>query len=323
MRQSLLNVYAVKHKEFDIRMASRSGGVFTALSDEVLHRGGIVYGCVLNEQFEAVHVRAETAGERNKMRGSKYIQSNMGDIFTQVKQDLQNGRKVLFSGTSCQVAGLKAFLQKDYSEQLLCVDILCHGVPSPLIWKKYLNWQEQKNNGKIISVNFRNKKDFGWRAHVETLTMQDPDGNTFSLNSEVFKELFYGHRALRPCCYRCPYKDIVHPADITIADYWGIDQASPGFNDNKGVSLVLINNFAGDRFFENIRDCLEVRECRIEDSMQPPLKAPFDRPSDRETFWKDVEKQEFDYIVKKYRAKTFMTRVKKKVKRVLKKLNSR
>ena len=319
MQQSLLKVYAVKHKDFNTRMASRSGGVFTALSDEILNCGGIVYGCILNEQFEAIHVRAETTEERNKMRGSKYIQSNMGDIFTQVKQDLTSGRKVLFSGTSCQISGLKAFLQSDYSEQLLCIDIVCHGVPSPLIWKKYLHWQEQKNNGKIISVNFRNKKDFGWAAHVETLTMQKSDGNIFNINSQIFKELFYGHRILRPCCYQCPYKDIIHPADITIADYWGIDQACPGFNDNKGVSLVLINNTIGNTFFQKLNNCLEIRECRIEYSMQPPLKAPFNRPSDRELFWKDVEHQSFDYIVKKYGKKTFMDRLKRKIKRILKK----
>lgn len=310
-------VFAVKHKDHEIRMASRSGGIFTAISDEILSHGGIVYGCVLNDKFEAVHVRAENTVERNKMRGSKYIQSNIGETFRQVRQDLEAGKRVLFTGTSCQVAGLKSYLGKDYSE-LLCVDIVCHGVPSLSVWKEYLKWQEQKNNGKVIGVDFRNKTDFGWKAHIETLTMQKPDGNTFKISSEVFKELFYGHRILRPSCYKCPYKDIIHPADITIADYWGIDKAAPGFNDNKGVSLVLVNNDIGKEYYDRVCEYLNTRECRIEDSMQPPLKAPFSLPDDRDVFWKNFESKPFGYIVKKYGRKPFMVRMKKKVKRLLK-----
>lgn len=310
-------VYAVKHKNIDIRMSSRSGGVFTALSDEVLKYNGIVYGCILTKDFEAIHVRAESTDERNKMRGSKYIQSDMGDTFKQVQMDLQNGKKVLFSGTSCQIAGLKAFLQKDYGDQLLCVDIVCHGVPSTLVWKKYLSWQEKKFNGKVTGVDFRNKIDFGWNTHVETLTIQKPDGNTTKIHSEIFKELFLGRLILRPCCYKCPYKDIVHPADITIADYWGIDKAAPGFSDNKGVSLVLINNAIGEAIFTNILNNLDVKECRIEDSMQPSLKAPFACPPDRELFWKEFKSKSFGYIARKYGRKPFIVRLKKKIKKII------
>lgn len=141
-------VYAVKHKSEETRAASRSGGIFTALSDEVLAKGGVVYGCVLSKDFEAVHARAVDCETRNKMRGSKYIQSKIGDTFRNVKGDLDAGREVIFSGTSCQVAGLKQFLGKDY-ENLLCIDIVCHGVPSPKVWKAYLEWQERKNNSLI------------------------------------------------------------------------------------------------------------------------------------------------------------------------------
>lgn len=310
-------VYAVKHKDLDIRMESRSGGVFTAISDKIINDGGVVYGCVLNEKFEAEHIRVETQEERNKMRGSKYIQSNLKDTFKQVKQDLKNGRKVLFSGTSCQIAGLKAFLQKDYSVQLLCVDIICHSVPSSLVWKKYLEWQEQSNNGKVVAVDFRNKKDFGWSGYIETLTMKKTDGSTFKINSEVFKYLFSGHRISRPCCSKCPYKDIIHPADITIGDYWGIDKAAPGFNDNKGVSIVLINNEYGKKFFAKLEN-IEIKKCSIENSMQPSLKAPFACPSDRDKFWKEFNSKSFGYIAKKYGRKSFIVRLKKKIKRILK-----
>ena len=140
----------------------------------------------------------------------------------------------------CLIAGLKKYLKVDY-DNLLCVDIICHGVPSPLVWKKYLKYQEQINNGKVISVDFRNKKDFGWKKHIESLVIEK-NKNKININSEIFTNFFYSHNILRPSCYKCPYKDIKHPGDITIGDYWGIEKAAPGFNDNKGVSLVLINN---------------------------------------------------------------------------------
>lgn len=288
-------VYAVKHKDESVRAASRSGGIFTALSDYVLNRNGIVYGCVLTDDFKAKHIRATSHKDRNRMRGSKYIQSELGDTFKNAKSDLDNGLLVLFSGTSCQVAGLRCFLQKEYSN-LICIDIVCHGVPSAKVWEKYLQWQEEKSNSKVNAVDFRNKKDFGWSAHVETLTMADGK----KVNSEVWKNLFYGHMILRPSCYRCPYKSIHHPGDITIADYWGIEMASPGFNDDKGVSLVLINNDKGIDLFDKVKNNLIYKSTRIEDSLQPPLVAPFPRPDNRDQFWQDFCNKDFTYIAKKY-----------------------
>lgn len=298
-------VYAVKHKDDEIRLNSRSGGVFTSLSDRILSQGGVVYGCVLSKEFKAIHIRAEQADERNQMRGSKYIQSSMGDIFTAVQSDLKEGRYVLFSGTSCQVTGLRAFLQKEY-KTLVCVDIVCHGVPSPKVWEEYLKWQEDNNGGKCISVDFRNKRDFGWDSHVETLTFD----NGKRIHGKVFTTLFYGHHILRPCCCQCPYKTIIHPGDITIADYWGIDRAAPGFNDNKGVSLVLINNEVGKKIFEDIENSVQYQECRIEDSMQPPLIKPFEKTRKREQFWQDFNKRNFVYIAKKYGGYGIKNRIK-------------
>lgn len=310
-------VYAVKHKDESTRTASRSGGVFTALSDYALSNGGVVYGCVLTEDFTAVHIRAENEAERNRMRGSKYIQSKLGDTFRNVQNDLNAGKHVLFSGTSCQVAGLKYFLGKEH-DNLFCVDIVCHGVPSPLVWKKYLRWQEQKNHGKkVIKVDFRNKKQFGWRDHIETLWFD----NGTSISSQIFKNLFYGHTILRPSCYECPYKAVMHPGDITIADYWGIEKAAPEFDDNKGVSLVLINNEVGERALQLVKDNLVWKNTKLEDSMQPPLKAPFPKPANREQFWIDFRNKTFEYIAKKYARYGLKNNIKKvfrKIKKIAK-----
>lgn len=307
-------VFAVKHKHEQIRADSRSGGIFTAISDQFLN-GGVVYGCILDEDFNAKHIRVENKTGRDRMRGSKYIQSKMGECFKQVKKDLDDGRDVLFSGTSCQVAGLRCYLQREYTN-LFCIDIVCHGVPSPKVWHRYLEWI---SNGENVSeVDFRNKSDFGWESHIETIKIGDK-----KINSEYFRNLFYGHNIIRPSCYECPYKSIHHPGDITIADYWGIDKAAPGFNDNEGVSLVLVNTEKGGKTFEKAKNDVVWVETRIEDSMQPPLIAPFPAPKERVQFWKDFEEKDFSYIAKKYgteKKDSFIRRAIRKVKRGIKKI---
>lgn len=311
------NVYAVKHKNEVVRAASRSGGIFTALSDAVLLENGVVYGCILTESFTAAHVRAENSEERNRMRGSKYIQSKLGDTFKNVKEDLDVGKKVLFSGTSCQVAGLKQFLGKEFVK-LLCVDIVCHGVPSRKVWDNYLQWQEQKNHSKITGVDFRNKKDFGWWDHVETICFE----NRKIVNSKIFTNLFYGHYILRPSCYECPYKSVMHPGDITIADYWGIEKAAPEFDDNKGGALVLVNNENGETALGQVRKQLLWKQTKLEDSLQPSLKAPFSKPENREKFWQDFYDNPFDDIAKIYGKYGWKSKIKIIIKRIKKKVIS-
>ena len=308
-------VYAVKHKDLATRMESRSGGIFSAVSDYILQNGGVVYGCVLEKDFTAHHFRATTQDERNRMRGSKYIPSNMGDMFRLTKQDLENGTKVLFSGTSCQIAGLRSFLGKAY-DNLFCIDIVCHGVPSLRVWNSYLRWQEKRNKGRCTFVDFRNKKDFGWDEHVETLHIQTDSGKTKVVHSRVFKTIYYTHCALRPCCYCCPYKSTIHPGDMSIADYWKIDTASPGFNDNKGVSLVLLNNEKAVEVFEKVKEATDYRKCRLEDSMTLPLQAPCKRPSRTEQFWKDYHSMDFSYIANKYGGNSTTAKIKRFVKNI-------
>ena len=309
------NVYAVHHKNINVREVSRSGGIFTAISDYVLNENGVIYGCVLNENFDAIHTRATTAKERDAMRGSKYIQSDLGNTFKNVKKDLVEEKKVLFSGTSCQVAGLRKYLSKEY-ENLFCVDIVCHGVPSPKVWDEYIEWQEKKKKSKVKKVDFRNKKKYGWREHVETLEFF----NDKKVNSRVFTTLFYQHNIIRPCCSRCPYKAIMHPGDITIADYWGIEKAAPEFDDNKGVSLVLVNNENGQKMFDSISNTIKYKKTKLEDSMQPPLQKPFPEPPERSIFWNDFENKDFGFIAKKYGGESKIKDLKLFLKNVKRKL---
>lgn len=311
-------VYAVRHKDEETRAASRSGGIFTAVSDWVLSNGGVVYGCVLTEDFSAVHIRADSADDRNSMRGSKYIQSRLGDIFGSVKTDLLEKRTVLFTGTSCQIAGLKGFLGRNY-DNLICVDIICHGVPSIRVWRAYLEWQEARSGALVNCVDFRNKRDFGWHEHIETLTFD----NGKKVSGIIFKELFYGHMILRPSCYVCPFKSTTHPGDITIGDYWGIEKAAPEFDDNNGVSLVLINNGVGEYVFNAIKSEVNWKETRMEDSMQMPLREPFPKPVGRERFWDDFSNKGFGYIARKYGGNGIITKLRRRLGKIKRTLGKR
>jgi coenzyme F420-reducing hydrogenase beta subunit len=310
------NLYAVKHKDLDIRMNSRSGGIFTAISDIVLENDGLVYGAAFSENLDVLHIRAENKTTRNEMRGSKYVQSKTDkEIYKEVEKDLEAGKKVLYSGTSCQVAVLKSFLKKEY-ENLITVDIVCHGVPSPKVYKDYLSFWEKRAKRKITSIDFRNKKSYGWAGHIETLS-----AGKKRINSCIWTTLFYQHNILRPSCYICPYKGLSHPGDITIADYWGIDKALPGFSDNKGVSLVLINTEKGREYFDNALPVIDAVATDIEKSMQTPLKEPFKSPQSRKEFWEDYKNFGFEFIVKKYAKNHYVLEMKYVIKKILMDLN--
>jgi len=162
------DAYAVRHKDINEIEKSRSGAAFVAISDCILENGGVVYGAGYAEHFRVIHKRATTKEERDEFRGSKYVQSDMNNVFRQVKEDLKNGLVVLFSGTPCQTSGLNAFVGKKLRENLFLVDIVCHGVPSPYIWEDYLCYLERKQGSEIYWVNFRDKQEFGWTAHKET-----------------------------------------------------------------------------------------------------------------------------------------------------------
>ena len=275
------SVYAVKNKNNDIRLESRSGGVFTALTDQCIQNKGVIYGVALNDDFEAIHKRATQKEERDLFRGSKYIQSNMRDTYKKVKEDLINGKQVVFSGTPCQVNALKNYLFGVNCENLILIDIVCHGVPSVKIWKDYLNYYEKKNKGKVTRVDFRNKKKFGWAASKETVWIGDK-----SYDNDLFINLFNSGVIERESCFQCPYKNLNRVGDITIGDFWGIEKVNKGFNDNKGVSLVICNTQKGKIYFKNIADKLESIEVNLEDCLQPALMHANKMPKDIKTFWK-------------------------------------
>ena len=322
MKEQLLKAYAVRHRDKNVVRRSRFGGIFVAVSDYVIEKlDGVVYGAAFGENLEVIHIRAEDRKTRDLMCGSKYVQSRLGSTFVDVKNDLKSGRTVLFTGTSCQVMGLKNFLDSsnDYSH-LILLDIVCHGVPSPLIYHDYIAYWEQKKGKKCVSIDFRNKDRYGWRDHVETLTFSDGE----QVDSREYTKLFYSHKIIRPSCFSCPYKNTHHPGDITIADCWGVENVAPQFDDDKGCSLVLINSQKGETMLNDINNDIERVEIDLQKCMQPPLIAPFPIPNEYDKFWRDYHTNGLEYVIKKYidnpkrQARVDLVyRIKKKVLRLL------
>lgn len=273
--------YIAKHKNFETRMASRSGGIFTAVSDVVLACGGSVYGVAMRDSCHAELRKAVTPEQRNEFRGSKYIQSEAAWCYRQVQEDLRQGKEVLFSGTPCQAAALKKYLsaQKVPTEHLLVIDIVCHGVPSQRVWEEELMSVTEKEN--VIHVDFRDKTNYGWDSHRTTISLVDKD-----IVTDRFTQLFYSHFILRKACFHCPYKTINRMGDITIGDAWGVQKHNQAFNDNKGVSLVLINSEKADRLFLKL-DSIEYISVPVENYCQTPLVENYPVPNGRKLFWRN------------------------------------
>lgn len=291
-------VYATKHIDDDVRMSSSSGGMFTAISDYILSKKGIVYGAAFDENFRVCHQKAETVEERNKFRGSKYVQSDLNGIFKDIKNELKKGRIVLFTGTPCQNAGLHAYLNKDYENLYLC-DLVCHGTPSPLIFEKYIGYLQDRYGSQIKELTFR-FKPLGWRSQAIGIKFTNRKEYVASAEKDVFYRLFLPNIILRESCYHCRFTNFFRPSDITIADFWEIEKSMPDFDDNIGVSLVLVNSYKGMELFQNISDQINYRESNTIDCLQFNLHSPSKPSPKREQFWRDYWDKGFEYVLKRY-----------------------
>lgn len=288
--------YGARHKDMRQVETSRSGAAFIAISDYILEQGGVVYGAGYADHFRVVHKRAATPQERDGFKGSKYVQSDLTGIFRQVKADLRAGMTVLFSGTPCQTSGLISYVGKKLRENLFVVDIVCHGVPGPYLWRDYLEYVEKKMGEPLVTVDFRDKKKFGWAAHRESFATAD----TYR-NSNAYTYLFYEHIMFRHSCSNCHFTNLKRPSDITIADFWGWEKTDPTFNaDDKGCNLVLCNTEKGRLLFEAIKDRMDVIEADIADCMQPNMTHPSEIDPRRQQFEEDYKARGFDYVRRKY-----------------------
>ena len=312
--------YANRLKDESKLMKSQSGGLFTALAETVLAKDGIVYGVGFGENNHVRHLRVTTLEDLDRLKGSKYVQSDINNTFEQVINDLKNNKLVLFSGTPCQVAGIESLLdfKKINKENFYSCDLICHGVPSPMIYEEFLNFIESKNGKKIIKFNFRDKEARGWRRHVESYYFQSEDNEKVVDN--LYTDLFYSNLALRKSCESCNYTSKNRPGDLTMADCWGIEKIKPNlWNDNKGISVCLIQTEHGEKLFDMAKDRLDIYGLKLEEYSQNNLEKSTAVPVKKEKFWKDYKKLSFEKMLKKY---TIYGGTLFKVKRkILKKIN--
>ena len=308
-----LFVYAARHKDENEISNSRSGAVFIALSDIVLDNNGAVYGAAFDSDFVVKHKRATTKNERDTFRGSKYVQSNCTNCFDLVNKDLQDGRQVLFSGTPCQVAAVKKIIPTNLQHNLLLIDIVCHGVPSPRMFRDYLESRKRKND-TIIQFNFRDKSLNGWDDHRESIVYMKKG----KIYSKLYTQLFYSNSFFRESCYECPFAKTDRLGDITIGDFWGWEKVDPYFNkDNKGCSLVYLNTEKGVRFFESVENMMNLIRTDINHSLQRNLQIPTPRPDKRCDLVEWYIDNGFDSLIKKYFTASITAKVKQKLSQLL------
>ena len=282
-------MFACKNKDENIRSKSTSGGVFTAIAEFVLSKGGVIYGVIFNNEWNVTYIRAIHPSQLSHMRGSKYPQAHIGDTYILIREDLKCGKDVLFIGTPCQIRGLKAFLQIDY-DKLLCVDFVCFGVASPGVWRSYL--EENFKNEKINKINFKEKRN-GWHRFLTVVETDSREVATLGIQNPYLGS-YLTYYNVRPSCYNCKFKGIQgRNSDITISDSWGIDQVAPDFDDDKGISNIFVNTEKGFEIFEKIRDKLEFMEINLEQAICKNRHYRYSviLPLDRDKFWNIYRKK--------------------------------
>ena len=297
-----------------IRNDSSSGGIFSLLADQVITENGFIIGAAFDKEYNVHHKCFQH--RIDDLRGSKYVQSKIGTIFKKVKSHLDSGDYVLFSGTECQIAGLKTFLGKDYNN-LLLVGILCHGVPSPMVWRKYKEYLQQGK--KIKYVSFRNK-DCGWKDF--SLKVEFTDGSFLreKFSENLYMQSFLQEICMRPSCYDCKFKNLNRQADITLGDFWEINKYMQELDDDKGISVVLIHSDKGRRIWEKIKEKAIYKSAIVDKAISPYADS---RKSviphiNRSKYLKAIRKNGFSDAVK-YLDVSIIDRIRRKITNIIKK----
>lgn len=314
--KSINECYVGYNKDEEVRLNSSSGGIFSLIANYILDQKGIVIGAAFNKENELKHIAIEKNKDLKKLMGSKYLQSDLENIFKYVKENIKN-KKILFVGTPCQIGGLKAYIKSDYNN-LICIDIVCHGVPSPKLFRKYIDELEQEN-GKLLNYNFRDNST-GWDTYSNTATFKNKEIKEDRKDNKYMK-LFLSDIALRQSCFNCNFKLGNKYSDITLGDFWGIKNYYPEMYNKSGVSAIIINTELGKEIFNNINKNIEYKECKLEEivSGNPSLKVSGKEPKNREEFFKELNNQSISNLTKKYQKKvSLINKIKRKIKSLIK-----
>ena len=311
------SVYAFKASK-TIREKSASGGAFTAIANGILKTGAVVYGASMDENFTVKHVRCETADNLSKIQGTKYLPSDVSTCYSCIENDLKQGKTVLFSGTPCLVDGIKRYakLKNLPTDNLYTIDIICHGVPSKTIFDEYKRWLEKEYKGSVKEYAFRSKK-ISWRG--SSCYAKLDDGRELKNDKRLcgFMNLYYSGNITRESCYTCPYATKGRVGDITVSDFWGIENVDKSFEDGLGVSMVILNTQKGEQLFTQTEG--EKLACTIDKAKQPQLNAPPKRPISKDGFWTEYQNKGLTFVLKKHGGvkpdslKTILYKIKNKI----------
>lgn len=298
-----IDAYAAWSRDRKIVRKSSSGGFFPTIASWIYSNGGVVYGAAFDESFNLQHIRTTSENELNKLVGSKYLQSFIGYAYKQVKQDLKNGLQVLFVGTPCQISGLNSFLgDKINKSQLITIDLVCHGVPTPTMFREYKNYLEKKYNSKLEYYSFRDKKWswFHFNTHAIFSNKKEYYGKW---EEDIFMRGFLREYFLRPSCHKCLYANLKRQGDFTIADYWGyIYKKGEKKNRDKGINVVFVNTKKASLLLHNIEDKLNIYYRPLAEAVRwnEALASPFPENARRKDFWNDYKSKGYKDIVEEY-----------------------
>lgn len=305
--------YAAYSTHEETRLQSSSGGLFSLLAETVIDDGGVVFGARFDGDFNVVHDYVENTKHLFKMRGSKYVQSRIGDTYKQAEEFLKHGRLVMYSGTPCQIGGLKGYLGRDY-ENLVCQDIICHGVPSPKVWQKYVAYRENYAGSKAWRIAFR-RKDEGWKRYSVSFWFEN-DTEYIRTRTDLYMQAFLKNICLRPSCHACHFKTIYRESDITLADFWGIQHMMPAMDDDKGTSLVLLHTEKGHQLFEGLQTRMKACPVNLDKAIRynsAIVESVKMHPS-REAFFLGLDSEGIDILMEKCCRDRLYVRMAKKVK---------
>ena len=306
--------YLIRANDETIRSESTSGGAFSLIAEQTLREGGVVYGAAFDENFKVIHQKVESVTELKKFRNSKYVQSFLGNTFTEIRNYLKDGRKVLFSGTPCQVEGLYHFLHGK-TENLLLVDIVCHAVPSPLFWERY---KEYRSNGtRLVAASFRDKTKYGYQYSQMKMEYENGENIFCGVESDPYLRAFFSDLSDRPSCYECAFKKRYRVSDVTIWDCFTIHDLDKSLDDNKGVTRTLVHSEKGNQAIQRIENAV-VKEISPDKAVNKvrELVMSVNMNSRRSEFFEDCEKMETDLFIRKWfpdtkkiKAERFMRRI--------------
>ena len=293
------------------------------LAKEIIKKNGVVFGASFDANFNIVHSYVESERELKKFMGSKYTQSIIGNTYKKAKELLDSDRYVLFTGTPCQIEGLKSYLKKEY-DKLYTQDIICHGVPSPKAWQKYLEYQKKTNREQIKSISFRNK-DQGWSKYHLKISFDNKEYSQ-NLKHDMYLRAFLKNICLRDSCYNCSFKKKYRISDITLADFWGINRVNPSMNDDKGISLVIVNSKKGEELFELVKSSIEFSEVNLDDAIKfnPALIRSANHSVNEKEFANNLDSMDFNELVDKFVPKpSLFKKIINKIKSVVKRIIGR